>query len=179
MSRTEGLMMGIILGLIVGVILVVILLKFANKDKKVKSEYDERQKEIKNKGYVVGFYSMVALLGIESLWSITGREFPLPDFAVFFATLIFGLTVMCGYAIWNGVYWGMNNDKKRYGIIFAIAIVLNIIPIVHGAASGNLLSRDPFESLALFNVIVVIMMAVILIELLIRWIVDKCAGEEE
>ena len=34
---------GFITGLIVGLILVVILFKYANTDKKIKTEYDERQ----------------------------------------------------------------------------------------------------------------------------------------
>ena len=179
MDRSMAMSMGMAVGLMVGIILVIILLKFANKDKKIKTEYDERQKAIKNKGYVIGFYTMVGLLAIESLASVAGFSFPVPGFAVYFADIIIGVTVMCGYAIWNGVYWGMNNDPKRYAIIFAIAIALNIIPIVGGIKGGHsLMSADPLDSLPLFNVIVLAMFAVILVIMLIRYIADKLEDKE-
>ena len=180
MERNTALMFGLAVGLMVGLVLVVILLKFANKDKKIKTEYDERQKEIKNKGYVIGFYTTVAMLAVESLWSITGIEFPIPEFAVYFLDIIVGVTTMCAYSIWNGVYCGLNNDKKRYGIIFAIAIALNLIPVINGAIRGDFLSNDPIESLPIFNIIVLAMFVVLLGVMLIRALVDKTsAGEED
>ncbi len=172
-------MAGLVVGIMVGLILVVILLKFANKDKKVKTEYDERQQTIKNKGYVIGFYSMVTVLAIEALWSLTGLDFPLPDFSMYFATILIGVTVMCGYAIWNGVYWGMNNDPKRYAIIFAVAIALNIIPIVGGIMRGDFLGANPIDSLPILNIMVLAMFAILLVVMLIKYLVDKTSREED
>ena len=174
-----GIMAGLAVGLMVGLVLVVVLLKFANKDKKVKTEYDERQQTIKNKGYVIGFYSMVTALAIEALWSITGYGFPLPDFAMYFATIMIGVTVMGGYAIWNGVYWGMNNDPKRYAIIFAIAIVLNLIPVIGGIARGDFLGNNTVDSLPILNIMVLIMFVVLLVIMLIKYLVDKLDREED
>ena len=179
MDRNSGLMFGLAIGLMVGLVLVVILLKFANKDKKVKTEYDERQKEIRNKGYVIGFYTTIAMLSIESIWSITGYGFPIPEYSVFFLDIIVGLTTMCAYSIWNGVYWGLNNDKKRYGIIMVIAIILNLIPVINGAIRGDFLSSDPVESLPIFNIIVLVMFVVLLAVMLIRALVDKSCREED
>ena len=42
---------GMAIGLMVGLVISVILLKVANKDHKVKSQYDERQEMIKGKGW--------------------------------------------------------------------------------------------------------------------------------
>ncbi len=179
MERSMAMSMGMVAGLMVGIILVIVLLKFANKDKKVKTEYDERQTAIKNKGYVFGFYTMVGLLAIESLMSMAEISFPIPGFAVFFADIIVGITVMCGYAVWNGVYWGMNNDPKRYAIIFALAIFLNIIPIASGIISGRFsINADPSDSLPLYNVLVLAMFAVLLVIMLIRYIADKLDEKE-
>ena len=47
---------GMTVGLIVGLILAVILLKFGNTNRKFKTEYDERQKEIRGMAYTYGFY---------------------------------------------------------------------------------------------------------------------------
>lgn len=179
MERSMAMSMGMATGLMVGLILVIVLLKFANKDKKVKTEYDERQKAIKNKGYVFGFYTMVGLLAIESIMSMAEISIPIPGFAVFFADIIVGITVMCGYAVWNGVYWGMNNDPKRYAIVFSIAIFLNIIPIASGIISGSFsVNADPMDSLPLYNVLVLAMFAVLLMIMLIRYIADKLDEKE-
>ncbi len=179
MNMSQGMAIGMIAGLLVGLILVVILLKYANKDKKVKTEYDERQKEIKNKGYVCGFYTMVALLAVESILSVAEIEIPVADFIQYFAILIAGITVMGGYAIWNGVYWGLNNDKKRYAMVFAVAIVLNLLAVVLGMKRGNIFSTDPVTALPLFNVIVLIMFVVLFAVMLIRYLVDKVTEEED
>ena len=181
MTRGQGMAMGVVFGLMIGLILVVILLKFANKDHRTKTEYDERQKEIRNKGYVVGFYSLVAVLAIESLWAMTGAGFPLPDYIMYFASIMLGITVMCSYTIWNGVYWGMNNDRKKYAIIIIIGLILNIFPIASALVSGQLLSKDPAEALPWMNVIVIAMFIIIGIVALIRKLVDMAtaAGEED
>ena len=181
MGKTQGLALGVVTGLIIGFILVVVFLKFANKDNKAKTEYDERQKVIRGKGYMAGFYTFVVLLAIETIWSIAGYEFPLPDYLVYFSSIIIGITVMCAYDIWNGVYWGMNNDRKKYAIIIIIGLILNIFPIASALVSGQLLSKDPAEALPWMNVIVIAMFIIIGIVALIRKLVDMAtaAGEED
>ena len=54
--------MGFIAGLIVGLVLVVIIFRIANTDKKIKSEYDERQLRIRGKAYKYAFYTMLQQL---------------------------------------------------------------------------------------------------------------------
>nr|MCR4806342.1 hypothetical protein [Lachnospiraceae bacterium] len=50
---------GFVAGLMVGLVLVVIFYKIANTDKKIKTEYDERQQRIRGKAYKYGFYTMI------------------------------------------------------------------------------------------------------------------------
>ena len=179
MERTQGLALGVVIGLIIGFILVVVFLKFANKDNKAKTEYDERQKVIRGKGYMAGFYTLVVLLAIETIWSIAGYEFPLPSYLVYFSSIIIGITVMCAYDIWNGVYWGMNNDPKRYAIVFIFAIILNLIPVFGAMRKGGIDFSDPISTLPMLNVIVLIMFVVIFAVMLIRKLFDRLCGEGE
>ena len=180
MTHNVGLAIGFTIGLIAGLILVGVLLKFANKDKKIKTEYDERQKEIRNKGYVIGFYTLIILMAVEALWSIFGIEFPMPEYLINFMIMIIGVTVMCSYCIWKGVYWGMNNDPKRYMVIFAIAIFLNFIPIVNAVRKGGMDLNDSIDSLPVLNIIVIAMMVTVLLVMLIRKLTDRSSdGEEE
>ena len=50
---------GLPVGIMVGLVLVVILLKYINRDKKLKTEYDERQKIARGRSYMFGFYALV------------------------------------------------------------------------------------------------------------------------
>ena len=181
MTQSEGLTLGVIVGLMVGVVLVVLLLRFANKDKRIRTEYDERQKEIRGKGYTIGFYTIVGLLAAESLWTMSGNGFPLPDYLVFFSTIIIGLTVMCAYFIWKGVYWGINNNPKRYIVVMILAFLLNLIPIFSVVSNGKteLNGASVMESLPMMNVIVVLMLMVVGGELLIKHFIDKAKTEED
>ena len=179
MDRGTGMAFGMAVGLMAGLILVVILLKFANRDKKIRTEYDERQKNIRNKGYVVGFYSLVAVLAVESLWAVTGIGFPLPDFVMYFAAIIIGVTVVCAYSIWNGVYWGMNNDPRRYAVIWVVALALNAFPVIHAVRNGSLTSADPYDALPWYNIIVIAMFVIIGAVALIRKLADRATGGEE
>ena len=170
---------GVTAGLIVGLIIAVVLLKVANTDRKIKTEYDERQKVIRFKGYMYGFYTVLIFQVVMVLIHISGMEMPIEDFALDFTGVILGCIVVCAYCIWNGVYWGLNNDPKRYYVIFIICIVLNLIPIVVPAARGTLLENGKL-GLPMLNVMVLIMMAVVLITLAVKTIADKNkAGEEE
>ena len=65
---------GFIVGLIVGLILVVILFKYANTDKKVKTEYDERQEKVRGKAYMYAFYTALIVEALLSMASICGIE---------------------------------------------------------------------------------------------------------
>lgn len=179
MTRAEGLTAGVVVGIIFGLILCVVLFRFANKDKKIKTEYDERQKEIRGKGYTIGFYTLVGLLAVESLWSMSGNSFPLPEYIMYFLTVIIGVTVVCVYSIWKGVYYGINNDPKRYSIILIVAFVLNLIPVAGTLASGGLTFSDPLDTLPMLNVIVIIMLIIVGVELIIKSLIDRKSPEED
>ena len=55
---------GMVFGLMIGLVIAVILLKFANKDHRFKTQYDERQESIKGRGYKYSFYTLASKLGL-------------------------------------------------------------------------------------------------------------------
>ncbi len=170
--------MGVVTGLAFGVILVIILLKIANRGR-IKTEYDERQLAIRGTGYTIGFYTLCVLMGVECIWSMSGIGFPLPEYIIHFIEIMIGVTVMCVFCIWKGVYWGINNDRRRYGVIMLLVGLLNLIPVVPAIKSGSLANGDELESLPWMNVIVLMMMATIGITLLVKYFADRKTGEEE
>ncbi len=178
MTRAQGSTMGVIFGLMIGLIIAIILIKIANRGK-IKTNYDERQRALRGQGYMYGFYTLVILMAADCLWTMSGMEFPIPEYIARFGEMIIGMIVMCVYCIWKGAYWGLNNDRKRYGIILVAAGLLNLIPVIPAFINGNLTSGDMLDSLPWMNIIVLIMMLAIGITLLIKAFVDKAEKEEE
>lgn len=50
---------GVIMGLATGLIITAILMTFFNKDGRLKTQYDERQKSVRGRAYKYGFYGIV------------------------------------------------------------------------------------------------------------------------
>lgn len=165
--------LGFVIGLIIGLILVVILFRFANTDKKLKTEYDERQEKVRGKAYKYAFYTALAVQTLLCTASICQIEIPIEDYILHFMGILFGCLVLGAYCIWNGVYWGLNNDHKRYGVVFAVCIVLNLIAVVGPVMAGMLFEKDGKIGMPALNFLIIFMMAVFGIEFLIKGAIDK------
>ena len=174
----EKASVGIAFGIMVGLVISVILFKFANKDNRIKTQYDERQEAIKGKGYKYSFYTMLTLEVILMLVKISGFIFPVEEYLIHMTVILTGCLVLCIHSIWNGVYWGLNNNHKRYYIIFAVAVILNSIPVVAAFARGSVTAKG-FDSLPILNLIVLIWMAIIGVSALIKKCLDLGHHEED
>ena len=127
---------------------------------------------VRGKAYRYAFYSVMiyeALLLALEIGQITR---PLPSYILHFAGIIVGCIVLAGYCIWKDVYWGLNNNRKRYAVIFLVTAALNAIPVVPMIAGKTTLDSG------WLNVIVLIMLAVIGIELIIKEVVDRREAEK-
>ena len=119
---------GITIGILVGLILAVALILIANNNRKFKTEYDERQLRVRGDAYRYAFYSVIICEVILLILAIGEFTLPIPDYALHFAGILIGCLVLSGYCIWKDAYWGLNNNRKRYGIILVVAGLLNALP---------------------------------------------------
>lgn len=165
-------------GLLAGLIIVVILFRFANRDHKLKTEYDERQKEIRGRGYMFGFYAFCICELIMMLLEAGEIELPIPGIMVHLCTILISAMVLGCYTVWKGAYWGLNNNTNRYAVVFIITAALNIIPIIGAVRSGTLVENGKVGA-AFANVIVLIMLLILGIELLVKSFVDAREEAEE
>ena len=170
---------GFVCGLIIGLILVVLLFRYANTDKKIKTEYDERQEKVRGKAYKYAFYTALAVQALLCCASICQIEIPIEDYILHFIGILFGCLTLGSYCIWNDVYWGLNNNHKRYGFIFAFAIIINILAIIGPAMTGFLFEEDGKMGVPALNIVVIIMMSVFGIEYLIKNAIDKKADADD
>lgn len=170
--------LGFVVGLMIAAIALVFIFKYANKDGKVRTEYDERQKAVRGKAYRYAFYTEVFAQAVIMCLFMSDVQLPIEDYALVFTGILAGCIVLAAYCIWNDVYWGMNNDHRRYHIVFLIATVLNALPVIFGVTGGTLFENGKL-GMPLLNIIVLFMMAVIYVELLIKKLMDKKSDAED
>jgi len=151
---------GVTVGIIVGLIITVIILKIVNTDHKSKTEYDERQKAVRGRGYMYAFYAIVGFELIMSLLEMSGITLPVENASIHFAGILIGAIVLCCYCIWNDGYWGLNNNPRKYYVIFILTAVLNVIPIVGAVREGRLM-EDGKLTTPFLNIMVLIMIAIV------------------
>ena len=108
MAYTIGVIAGIIVTIAATILLVTLFLKLGNKDKRVKTEYDERQKIIIGQGYKIAYWTLAALLVVVQIYKTIAGTFGTDylaktDFGVItFGMIVISIMVFCVYSIFNG-----------------------------------------------------------------------------
>ena len=166
-----------ILMAIVYLIICIIVFKYANKDHNVKTAYDERQQEVRGRGYRVAFYTAMILEAVMLILYYGNLPLPADPYMAHAAVIFLSCTVLACYMIWNGAYWGLNNDRRRYYIILAATVVLNAFPVVMTAVHGRLLEYGKLSSVFI-NLLALVMLAAIGIVMLIRDNLDRNEEKE-
>ena len=169
---------GAAVGLMIGIILCVIIFKTSNKDHKLTTEYDERQTIIRNKAYKYAFYTLAAYNILLMILDLAQVELPASHYITGFFGIILGSLVLACYCIWKDVYWGLNNNRRRYAVSFIIIGLANLIPVVGAVKSGVSLFSDGFAA-PVVNLMCVIMLLIIGVELLIKAAVSRNSDPEE
>ena len=164
---------GLAVGVLVGLIVAVILVKLANSNRKIKAEYDERQLRVRGDAYRYAFYTMVIWEAILMILDFGDFHFPVSEYTFHFAGIIIGTMVLSTICIWKDAYWGLNNNRRSYGIILLVAGLCNAIPVVgslHGASGSDF----PYV-----NLLCCVMLVVVGAELLLKQLADKRAEGAE
>ena len=101
----SGASIGFVIGLMIAAVLIVVLFKYANRDGKIKSEYDERQKVVRGKAYKYAFYTVLIYQIIVTILTECGIGLHMESYAQSFIGILFGCLTLGCYCIWNDVYW--------------------------------------------------------------------------
>ena len=132
LSEAIEITIGIVIGLIIGAF----LLRLLRTDKKMKSNYDERQKLIRGKGYKMAFCTLV----VYEFILMIGHTYTDNLFMDYFTERILGIFLAIGvhgcYCIMHDGYFALN-DKNRGTIVSIIVIgMINIFLGVDSVISG-------------------------------------------
>jgi MFS family permease len=164
---------GVAIGILIGLILALALILIANNNRKVRSEYDERQLRVRGDAYRYAFYTVVIWEVFLFILAFGEIRLPIPEYVLHFTGILAGVIVLSSYCIWKDAYWGLNNNRKRYGIILVVAGLLNALPLFMTLSSG---SGSDFPYV---NLLTCIMLLVVGIELLLKHFLDQRAENAE
>ena len=168
----------LVIGIMVGLILVIILMKFINRDKQIKTEYDERQKVARGRSYMYAFYGTVIANCILLIISVDNMEIiHLLGMNAFFIPILIGIIVQISHSIFNDSYVGLNNNMVRFMVSLSLISVFNIVIGILEWTDGGFI-RDGVIFPAFVNLEVGVMFIILCIELAIKKCMEKKADTE-
>ena len=169
---------GLIVGIMVGLIIVVFVLKYINRDNKLKTDYDERQKAVRGRSYMFGFYATMITCCImlvldtadEGIIHVLGLN-------AFFIPILIGIVVQFSHAIFNDSYVGLNNNMTRFMCVMSFISIFNIVFGIMPIVKEGLI-KDGKLCPSFINLEVGVMFIIICIEMVIKKVIDKKAEAE-
>lgn len=172
MSGARG---SFVFGLCCGLVAVIVIFRlFAKKlqiDGRQKTEYDERQLIERGKGYRWAFFAYVIFNLLFFVLDIS-MDIELGIGFIMICGILTASAVHVIYCIFHEAYWGLNNRVKNYIILLIVAAVLNLVIGIANGINGDWYT-DGVLSTSVYNLIVAIFIAVILVAMLVKWMRDK------
>ncbi len=163
-----------ILGFLVGILFVAVFClvarHFAVKKGKPR-EYDERQMAARGRGFAVAYAVIMIWL---ALWFLA-NSLSLPFFGENTALLIgifASIAVFVGYSIFHDAYFRTADRPRAWLAVLTAVCLMNLAIGARGAAAGG---APWYENV---NLLTGLMLLSILVCLLVKWMMDRRAGEE-
>ena len=170
-------MIGVSVGIMIGLVICLVLFRYMNKDRHVKTQYDEMQEIIRGRAYKYAFCVMAvceAILGILALGEV---RLPMHAMVVHFSVLLIGIIVQCTYCIFKDAYIGINTNSRRFIIVMIVAGLINFLGCAGAIRSHEMVVDGILETPAI-NLLCGVMCLVICLEVGIKNLMDKRESEE-
>lgn len=124
-SFSMGAKCGILCGILLGLLIIYIFLIMTKKDDSIRCNYDERQQEVRGKGFRNGFFTMLGYNIFIALLQMLEIPIPAGIEIIMFTGGLLGICVYAVYCIWNDAYFALNERKNTILILFAVIAVIN------------------------------------------------------
>lgn len=174
-SYSIGKASGIAFGIIVGLLICVIVFRYVNRDKKLKTHYDERQEAVRGRAYMYGFWGCVIGAAIVICIDTAGIVFA-NRLTMDFLVIFIGILVQVTYSIWNDGYYGLNTNRKRFYAICIIAGLVNLLVVIANIVNGTFIENMVLSDSAV-NLLIVILFLIVAAELIIKDRLDAGASD--
>lgn len=165
--------------ILVSLLIIFFIFKSINNNKKVKTQYDERQAAIRGEGFKYAFFTACISLAFFMVMDLSEIALPMSTSLIYFTVIMVSGLVLSSYSLWKDAYFGTNNNVNRFIIALVIITVFNaffsIIAIKEDLVMENGILTDKFV-----NVECTIILAAILIQYAIKKALSgKEIGEDE
>lgn len=120
---------GIVFGVIIGTLISVLLLMSINKNRSLRTEYDEMQKKARGEAYMYGFFTVLVLEVLLGLAETFG-PLPMEPLVSRFLVIMTGVGVQAVYSIWHDAYIGLNTQTNKFFVMMAVIAAVNLLVAV-------------------------------------------------
>lgn len=175
---SDAKILGILCGVIVGLIIIPFALMAINKDRKIKTEYDERQELIRGRGFKFGFFSALIYTAILLLLSIFEIKIPATQPVIYFSIIFVAIGVWVVYCSLNGAYFGLNNDERRFHIFMFFISLINFAVPVRFIIDGSFIQDGTITGSGI-NLMCGMLFLIVGISELVKKHIDKKEGADD
>ena len=170
-----GFKVAFVIGLAVGLLVVAICVAATKKGDDMKNQFDERQEQVRGRGFKYGFFTM--MISNAALLVLNILEIPLFSNmeVAMTASIVIGVSVFASYCIWNDGYFALNEKRKSLLVMFGFIGLLNLVIGIGNIFAGVVIENGAFTFRST-NLFCSMMFIVVFIMLLLKQIKD---GKEE
>ena len=158
---------GILVGMLIGIIIVTFFMKFTKKDGDMKCKYDERQANVRGKGYKLSFFTLFIYNAIYGLLGIMIEKRYVDSLAAMMIGICLAVAVYVVYCIWNDAYFSLNENPRRVIIGFGLIALLNLLLGVMNLYDGMVIT-DGMLNYRSVNLICGVLFIIIFITLILK-----------
>ncbi|MBR4760283.1 MAG: hypothetical protein IK078_09085 [Lachnospiraceae bacterium] len=169
---------GVAVGIFVAITIFVLLMKIVNKDRKLKTEYDEKQLAVRGIGYKYGFFTIIFYDLAIVVISAMGIKIPMIPEMVLFTGVMLGAIVMASYDIWHDAYMGLNTNAKGFAVFAVIVAGINLLSALFNWKDLAIYEEGVLQ-FPFMNLVCCFAFVLIGIQLFAKSIKDKKEIEEE
>lgn len=169
---------GVFIGVLLGIIIAIVCIKAYNTNNKIKTDYDERQEAVRGRGYKYAAYTAWVLLGLVVCIKIADVNIRIEDAMIAFSILAISALVQTIHAIMHDAYFGSNNDRRKYIILFIIFAIINLANAISRFSAGEMIV-DGTLTWAGISGICGLMFVILVIALGVKNLISKREEEDE
>ena len=165
--------------IMIGLFFVGVFGVLAFNSKKSKEEYDERQLAVRGRGYRYAYFT-VMILSILYVFTKDTISLPVSNELISVIILFISGIVLNTYIIFNDAYGSYkNNNYKKHFITYIFIFLLNGGYLIRSIVDHTLFKDGVLQFREGINLIVAISFIVLILNLVVKLVIDRYKKEEE
>jgi hypothetical protein len=171
----EDLRIGVFIGLFIAGVFGVL----AFNSKKSKKGYDERQLAVRGRGYTYAYFT-VMILSILHIFTKDMISLPVSNELISLIILFISGIVLNIYIVFHDAYYiYKNNNCKKHFIAYIFIFLLNGGYLIRSIVDHTLFKDGVLQFREGINLIVAISFIVLILNLVVKLVIDRYKKEEE